>query len=207
MSFPAEKPPLILASQSPRRQQLLQYCGQKFTAASADLDEESLISEINISRANDLFSERAACIVMTLARAKAAKILAANPDAVVIGADTIVTIDETILGKPSTPDDAFDMLRRLSGREHRVFTGVSLRSRDKEDTFYSVTSVTFYPWDVREKEWARRYIATGIPMDKAGAYGIQDMGALLVSQIQGDFYTVMGLPVAEVSRRLMDFGY
>lgn len=201
------KPPLLLASQSPRRQELLHLCGEPFTAMAADLDEDALIREINETRASDPFIQRVSYIVMSLARAKAGGILAEHPEAVVIGADTIVTIDGDILGKPSSPEDAYNMLHRLSGREHQVLTGVSLRSIEKEETFYTVTRVTFYPWDLREKEWAHRYVATGIPMDKAGAYGIQDMGALLVSKIEGDFYTVMGLPVAEISRRLIDFGY
>ena len=207
MSLSNSPPPLILASSSPRRQDLLQLSGQPFTTASADLDEDALIREINATHPADSFFKRTSLIVMSLAGAKAAKILMENPDAVVIGADTIVTIDDTILGKPSSPEEAYDMLRRLSGREHQVLTGVSIRSRKKDDTFFTVTRVTFYPWDVREEEWARRYIATGLPMDKAGAYGIQDMGALLVSKIEGDYYTVMGLPLAEVSRRLIDFGY
>lgn len=207
MSTAKPKPPLILASQSPRRQELLHFCGQNFSTAVADIDEEAMIREISIVHANDSFEDRAACIVMTLARAKSAKILADHPDAVVIGADTVVTIDDMILGKPSSPDDAYHMLQRLSGREHTVLTGVSLQSREKEYTFFTSANVVFYPWDAREIEWVRRYIATGIPMDKAGAYGIQDMGALLVKCIHGDFYTVMGLPVAEVSRRLIDFGY
>jgi septum formation protein len=200
-------PPLILASQSPRRQELLHFCGQSFSTAVADIDEEGMIRQISMAHANDSFEDRAACIVMSLARAKSAKILVDHPDAVVIGADTVVTIDEMILGKPTSADDAYHMLQRLSGREHTVLTGVSLQSSKKEDTFFTASHVTFYPWDTREIEWARRYIATGIPMDKAGAYGIQDMGALLVKCIHGDFYTVMGLPVAEVSRRLIDFGY
>jgi len=199
-------PGLILASQSPRRKELLGLIGIPFTAKAADVDEESLTNTLRKKFRNEPFSIMAAMIVMNLARAKAQKILAAHPDAVVIGSDTIVTIDSSILGKPTSPDDALRMLRSLAGRDHHVFTGVSIVSRDKVDTFFTVTRVGFYPWNQREEDLARRYIDTGLPMDKAGAYGIQDMGALFIRGIKGDYYTVMGLPVSAVYNKLMDFG-
>lgn len=199
-------PYLILASQSPRRQELLSLFGIPFAAKAADIDEDAVTCVIKDQFSEEPFSIMAAMIVMNLARAKARKLLDTNPDAVVIGSDTIVTIDASILGKPSSPDDAFEMLRRLSGREHHVFTGVSIMSRGKEENFFTVTRVGFFPWSTSEEDLARRYIAEGSPLDKAGAYGIQDMGALFIRGIKGDCYTVMGLPVSEVYHRLKDFG-
>lgn len=199
-------PYLILASQSPRRQELLSLTGIPFTAKAADIDEDAETCELKDQLSEEPFSIMAAMIVMNLARAKARKLLDTNPDAVVIGSDTIVTIDASILGKPSSAEDAYEMLRRLSGREHHVFTGVSIISRSKEETFFTVTRVGFFPWNTSEEDLARRYISEGSPLDKAGAYGIQDMGALFIRGIKGDYYTVMGLPVSEVYHRLKNFG-
>ena len=199
-------PHLILASQSPRRQELLRLVGIPFEAKAADIDEDAATCAVKEQYSEEPFSIMAAMIVMHLAHAKARKLLDTNPDAVVIGSDTIVTIDASILGKPSSPEDAFEMLRRLSGRQHHVFTGVSILSRGKEEIFFTVTRVGFFPWSVSEIDLARRYIADGSPLDKAGAYGIQDMGALFIREIKGDYYTVMGLPVSEVYHRLKDFG-
>ena len=205
--IPSGVPPyLILASQSPRRQELLALAGIPFTAQAADIDEDEVTSTLKDQFKEEPFSVMSAMIVMSLARAKARKLLAANPDAVVIGSDTIVTIDSAILGKPSSPEEAFGMLQRLSGRDHHVFTGVSIISRGKEETFFTVTRVGFFPWSESEEQLARRYIAEGSPLDKAGAYGIQDMGALFIRGTKGDFYTVMGLPVSEVYHRLKNFG-
>ena len=208
--FGASKPSrssyrLILASQSPRRQELLSLIGIPFTAEAADIDENSITEELKLRFNCEPFSIMAALIVMNLAKAKAQKLLNFNPDAIVIGSDTIVTIDESILGKPSSPDDAFTMLKSLAGHDHHVYTGVSLISNEREETFFTVTRVGFFPWSSKEEELARRYIATGSPLDKAGAYGIQDMGALFIRGIKGDYYTVMGLPVSEVYRRLQKF--
>jgi len=203
---PDAAPYLILASQSPRRQELLSLAGIPFTAKAADIDEDAATGAVKEQYSKEPFSIMAAMIVMNLAHAKARKLLDTNPDAVVIGSDTIVTIDDSILGKPSSADDAFAMLKRLSGREHHVFTGVSIISRGREVTFFTVTRVGFFPWSTSEVDLARRYIAEGSPLDKAGAYGIQDMGALFIRGIKGDYYTVMGLPVSEVYHRLKDFG-
>lgn len=201
-----DPPRLILASQSPRRKELLSLTGIPFTAEAADVDEEALTSALKYQFSNEPFSVMAAMIVMNLARAKAQKILDTHQDAVVIGSDTIVTIDTSILGKPTSSEDAFGMLRSLSGRDHHVFTGVSIVSRCKVETFFTVTRVGFYPWSQIKEDLAHRYIETGSPLDKAGAYGIQDMGALFIRGIKGDYYTVMGLPVSAVYNKLMDFG-
>lgn len=193
---------LILASQSPRRRELLALMNIPFTCAVPSLDEDALTAQIQADLAKESFGVRAASTVMALASAKAGKILKSNPDSMVIGSDTIVTIDEEILGKPSSPEDALRMLRTLAGREHHVFTGVSIRSRAKNDTFFTTTRVAFFPWGEREKSAAEEYVRSGLPLDKAGSYGIQDMGALFIRGIKGDFYTVMGLPVGELYRRL-----
>lgn len=199
------KRPLILASKSPRRQELLQLCGESFTVITADLDEAAVVVDVKEANQEQPFDLIAVKIVMALAKEKALKVLEMNPEAVIIGADTIVTIDEKILGKPASEAEAYEMLHQLSGRKHSVLTGVSILSKEKEETFYTCAKVCFYPWDSDSEELVKRYIATGSPFDKAGGYGIQDMGALLVERIEGDFYTVMGLPVAEVYRYLKKF--
>lgn len=193
---------LILASQSPRRRELLRLMNIPFTCAVPSLDEDALTAKIQSDLEGESFGVRAACTVMGLASAKAGKILRANPDSTVIGSDTIVVIDGEILGKPSSPEDALGMLRTLAGREHHVFTGVSIRSRAKYDTFFTTTRVAFFPWGECGKKMAEEYVRSGLPLDKAGSYGIQDMGALFIRGIKGDFYTVMGLPVGELYRRL-----
>lgn len=198
---------LILASQSPRRQELLGLLDIPFTAQAADIDEDALTQILRDRFKGEPFSIMAAMIVMNLAREKAKKLLFSNPDAVVIGSDTIVTIDTAILGKPSSPEAAFAMLRRLSGRDHHVYTGVTIMSRQKEETFFTVTRVGFYPWSPVEEDLARRYISEGSPLDKAGAYGIQDTGALFIRGIKGNYYTVVGFPVSEIYRRLQGFIY
>ena len=130
---------------------------------------------------------------------KAADIAGRHPRDTVIGSDTLVELDGEVLGKPHSEAEAAEMLRRLSGRTHRVFTGVTIISPEGRDSFTSVTEVEFYPLT---EEQIATYIATGEPMDKAGAYGIQGRGALLVRGIRGDYYTVMGFPIAEVVRHL-----
>ncbi|MBQ6036099.1 MAG: septum formation inhibitor Maf [Lachnospiraceae bacterium] len=181
---------LILASQSPRRRQLLQMAGLDFICIPADIEE--VVPE----------GTPADEIPRLLALLKASAVLETHPDAVVIGSDTVVAIDGEVLGKPKDEEDALKMLKHLSGRTHVVHTGVAILSKDRRESFTSSTKVLFY--DHTDEE-LRAYIATGDPMDKAGSYGIQGAGAFLVKSIEGDFYTVMGLPVAEVLRRLKAF--
>ena len=139
-------------------------------------------------------------LVQELARRKAfAAEVSPGPGDIVLGADTLVALDGRLLGKPSSEGEAFSMLSALSGRVHRVYTGCCLRTAGRSETFVSEAEVEFYP--LTEEE-IRAYIATGEPMDKAGAYGIQGRGCVLVRGIRGDYYTVMGLPAAEVIRRL-----
>jgi septum formation protein len=202
---------LVLASKSPRRQELLRLCEVPFRIITADVDEESILSA-SLAKAPDApLKEIAGDIVKALAFAKAKTVMTAiindpEEDPVVIGADTIVVIGERILGKPNSREEAFSMLKLLSGNTHCVYTGVCIMDGDKEDIFFTCAEVRFYPWDEETEAIAKSYIAEGTPMDKAGAYGIQDKGALLVESINGDFYTIMGLPVAELHRRLKSFG-
>ncbi|MBQ8684378.1 MAG: septum formation protein Maf [Clostridia bacterium] len=186
---------LVLASASPRRQEILQLAGLSFTVCPADTEwaPDGLPPE-----------ER----VRALACSKARQVATQYPDSVILGSDTMVVLDDRALGKPKTPDEAVDMLLSMSGRTHRVMTGVWLIATDadgnavKEDGFTDITEVSFYPITPEE---ATAYVATGEPMDKAGAYGIQGKGMRFVSGIQGDFYTVMGLPGGRLLRFLTDF--
>lgn len=181
---------IILASASPRRQELLKYIVPEFEIIPADVDE---------TLPEGTVPEKAAEF---LAVKKAKHIAEQYPDCVVIGSDTIVIIDGIILGKPADKSDAERMLKLLSGRTHKVITGVCIAYGEKTDSFSCETKVTFYP--LTEEE-IRDYIATGEPMDKAGAYGIQGYGSVLTEGIEGDFFNVMGLPVAMLKRRLAAF--
>lgn len=180
----------ILASASPRRRELLAMAGIPF--------------EVHVSRVEERLDPAwsAAGAARNLARQKALDVSAKFPEACVIAADTIVEIDGILLGKPLDADDAARMLRLLSGREHRVVTGVCLRRGEAERVFSRETLVRFYPLNEEEIE---AYVRSGEPMDKAGAYGIQGPGALLVEGITGDYYNVMGLPLAMLIRELRAF--
>jgi septum formation protein len=172
--------PLVLASASPRRAELLRLAGYTFTAAQADLDETPLPGE-----AADAYVRR-------LAEGKAAAIAARHPGAVVLGADTTVVVDGDILGKPADAADAAAMLSRLQGRAHDVFTGVAVRAPDGGDSAVARTRVWFAAMTGDE---IAAYVATGEPMDKAGAYGIQGQASRYVTRIDGSYPNVMGLPV------------
>lgn len=178
---------LILASKSPRRRELLDLAGLEYICIPSDADE-------NVPE--DLVPAQ---VPEYLAVKKADAVLAAHPEDMVLGSDTLVVCDGQIMGKPENEQDAFRMLRQLSGKAHQVYTGVAILSAGKRDSFTTVTDVEFYPL-TDEEIWA--YIHTGEPMDKAGAYGIQGKGSLLVKGIRGDYFTVVGLPVAEVARHL-----
>lgn len=173
----------ILASQSPRRRELLGLILDEFEICPADADE-------TLRPGAPLEEE-----IVRLSAAKALAVAKDAPDAVVIGSDTMVAIGDEVLGKPHDAADAVRMLRRLSGATHRVLTGVAVVRGEQVKTALSVTEVDFRA--LSEEEIAR-YVASGEPLDKAGAYGIQGKGAVLVRGIRGDFYTVMGLPVARL---------
>ncbi|WP_096153191.1 MULTISPECIES: Maf family protein [Bacillus] len=181
---------LILASGSPRRKELLEQINLSF--------------EIIASKVEETFDpkESPENIAMSLASQKASDVFTQNQDSIVIGADTIVVFNNEILGKPNDEEDAFRMLKKLSGQTHHVITGVAIISSEKEKIFYEKTTVTFY--ELTEKE-LKDYIASKEPMDKAGSYGIQQLGALFVQKIDGDYFSVVGLPIAKTMRELSTF--
>lgn len=183
---------LILASSSPRRKELLENLHLSFQVASSDV-EESFDPKLTPPE-----------IVMELAARKAKSIAKGNPEAFVLGSDTVVVIDDEILGKPSDSVEALSMLKRLSGRTHSVYTGVAIVYGEKEVHFYEKTDVVF--WELTDDE-LNTYINTGEPFDKAGAYGIQGFGSMLVKGIVGDYFSVVGLPVARTIRELVKAGF
>jgi septum formation protein len=185
MIKPAEHPRLILASNSPRRRDLLTQAGLTFTVIPSEVDEHKVtMSDPNV-------------FVRTLAETKAINIAQKHPSSWVIGADTIVVIENQILGKPDSANAARDMLKRLSGNIHQVFTGYCVCCKRKARLFTDVvkTEVCFKSLSDKEIEW---YLQTGEPFDKAGGYGIQGIGSVLVKSIKGSYTNVVGLPVCEV---------
>lgn len=183
---------IILASQSPRRKELLERMG---------ITDFKIIPARGSERADPGLTP--ARLVEELSRRKCLEVAAAHPDGLVIAADTVVAIDGCVLGKPRDREDAARMLAALSGREHTVYTGVTVSCRNELVTEHESTAVRFRALD---REDIRRYIATGEPMDKAGAYGIQGYGCVLVEGITGDYYNVMGLPACRLARMLSRFG-
>lgn len=176
---------VILASASPRRQELLKLIFKGFSVCPADIDE-TVPSGMSAELAPVYLSKK-----------KARAVCEKNPDSLVIAADTVVISDEEILGKPTDKTDAARMLKKLSGRTHSVVTGCAVGKGEKIRTFSVKSSVTFYPLSDAE---INAYIETAEPMDKAGAYGIQGGGALFVEKIDGDYFNIVGLPVAKLKR-------
>ena len=142
-------------------------------------------------------------LVEELSRQKAAEIAANHPDAMIIAADTVVAVDGTVLGKPRDRDDAVRMLQTLSGREHTVYSGLTVCWQGRSVTQHEATAVRFRPLTPDD---IHHYVSTGEPMDKAGSYGIQGYGCTLVEGISGDYYNVVGLPVCRLSQILSGFG-
>ena len=188
---PATATRVVLASQSPRRRELLTLIGIPHEVRPADVDESVHPDEAPVPHC-----ER-------LARTKAETVAASNPAAVTIGSDTIVVIDGDILGKPRDRTHAIEMLTRLSGRTHTVFTAVAVTFAGRTLSGVESVSVTF-----RAMNTARiaAYVDTGEPMDKAGAYGIQGFGATNVERIDGDYFAVMGLPLGRMVELFRDHG-
>ena len=183
---------LILASASPRRRELLDRFGVPYEILPARGEEHS---PPGLSPGET---------VARLAENKAAEAAAAaGGDAVVIAADTAVELDGELLGKPGTPRRAEEMLRRLSGRDHRVWTGVCVRQGDRSLSRSECTAVRFR---ALSREEITAYVATGEPLDKAGAYGYQGLASLFVERIEGDFFNVMGLPLCTLGLMLREFG-
>jgi septum formation protein len=185
---------LVLASASPRREELLRQIGLEFDVIPSNADEPVLAY---LSPAD--MAER-------LALDKALAVAARCSDALVIGADTVVVLDARILGKPEDPAEAREILRTLSGREHQVTTGIAVVDAGTGEARSGrvTTRVRFAPLS---KELIDRYVATGEPMDKAGAYGIQGCGTLLVESISGCYTNVVGLPLRRLTELLHEFGY
>lgn len=179
-----------MASGSPRRHELLAQAGVKHIVRPVDADE-TLPNGIDLEKA-----------VLELAGRKAHAAAAENPGKIILSADTLVAANGKILGKPKSHEQAAEMLRSLSGKTHKVFTGVVIKKGSRETIFAVCTEVEFY--ELSEAE-INAYIATGEPMDKAGAYGIQGRGCVLVRQIRGDYFNVVGLPVSRVCRELRAF--
>ena len=181
---------IILASKSPRRKEILETMGVQFEIDVADVDE---------SVSDDLSPVEAVC---EISKRKAQRIAERHgEDEIVISADTVVVIDGKIIGKPKDKEDAFCILKNLSGRTHEVYTGFTVCGNGKTKTDFEVTKVHF-------KELCdddiRRYIATGEPMDKAGAYGIQQKGNLFVDYIHGDYYNVVGFPISKICVTILE---
>ncbi len=183
--------PLVLASRSPRRQALLSTLGLSFRVIPAEIEE-------NIGK--DLPPE---VLVEELAHRKAQAVASRFPEAAILAADTVVVRDTKILGKPSSPEEAQEMLRSLSGTWHQVFTGVCLLWKERQKLFHTVTEVRFR---VLTPEEIRAYISTGEPMDKAGAYAIQGLAAAFVEGVKGSVTGVVGLPLAETIKILQEWG-
>ena len=183
---------IILASQSPRRQELLGRMGLDFIVKTADHDEtmnpflppEDEVARVSLLKARAVFPY-------------------CHDDDVIIGADTIVVCDGLVMGKPKNEAEAFSMLRRLSGKDHQVMTGLTVLCGDKAETHTVITSLRMRHLSDEE---IRAYIATGEPMDKAGAYAIQGGAAMFVVGLDGDYYNVMGLPICTLSAMLRKLG-
>ncbi len=178
---------IILASQSPRRKEILREMG---------IDFECIPSNFSENNPDNLFGSD---LVMYLAKNKALEVFNKNKDALVIGSDTIVCIDDEVLGKPIDREDCYRMLKKLSGRKHSVITGVALLSKDIIDVFYDEAFVEFKELS---DEDIYSYMDTLEPFDKAGGYAIQGIGSRLVNKYDGDFYTIVGLPKEKVSNHI-----
>ncbi|MCK8815867.1 Maf family protein [Natroniella sulfidigena] len=181
---------IILASSSPRRRELLARLGVKFEVRPSKIDE------------NKVKEDRPDRLVQKLSFLKAEDVINTQ-DEIVIAADTVVSLDNKILGKPKDSEEAFRMLTKLSGQKHQVLTGTTVLTAQRRLTDYQATSVSFKELTAQEIE---EYIATGEPLDKAGSYGIQGMGAVFVKEINGCFYNVVGLSLYNLRKMLTELG-
>ena len=181
---------LILASRSPRRAELLRRLGLDFEVRPGDVPEDPSEFDSPLAAAEEL------------ARRKASA--AAEEGALSLGGDTLVVQDGEILGKPSTSEEALEMIARLAGSDHLVHTGIALATPERVESAVETTRVWFRSLDPSERE---EYVATGESMDKAGAYGIQSYGAAIVEGIEGDYFNVMGLPIQRLLELFRRFGY
>jgi septum formation protein len=185
-------PKLILASQSPRRAELISRLGLEFDVRPAEIDETYVDNEMPADHA-----ER-------LAREKAATIASREATSLVVGSDTIVVLGNRVLGKPTSREHAVEMLMQLSGREHEVFTGIAVAHGDRIESGLERVTVRFR---ALTQEQCERYVDTGEPMDKAGSYGIQGYGSAIVEGVEGDYFAVMGLPIVRMLLLIERFGW
>lgn len=181
---------LILASSSPRRQELLTQVNIPYTIRKADTDESQITTNDPVKK------------VTQLATLKGQETSILHVDDVILSADTVVSYQNDIFGKPKDKQDAIRMLSSLSGSTHTVYTGVMIRSMDQSVSFVEKANVKFWPLTNSEIDW---YVSTEEPYDKAGAYGIQAIGAMFVKKITGDYFTIMGLPISRVCQELKQF--
>jgi nucleoside triphosphate pyrophosphatase len=185
---------IVLASSSPRRKELLEKIGVTFTVDPSTCEE--VITDTNPAK-----------VVLSLSHQKAYDVESKYDEAIIIGADTIVSKDNQILGKPKDREDAFRMLQLLQGDIHQAYTGVTVIHKTKEETkeysFYSSSDVSFYSMT---EEQIYSYINSGEPMDKAGSYGIQGKSAIFIKEIKGDYNTIVGLPIAMLYQTLLSEG-
>ncbi|MEX2008208.1 MAG: Maf family protein [Candidatus Spechtbacterales bacterium] len=184
---------LILASGSPRRKELLEQAGFSFQVEPSDFEEDMTL-EIPPAE-----------LAQELSRGKAEAVARNNADAVVLGADTFIVFEGTLLGKPHTEEEAVRTLQRLNGTSHTVITGFTVIEAARDKRVSRAVETTVYFCNLSEEEIGT-YVQTHEPLDKAGAYAIQGRGAIFVEKIEGDFYNVVGLPLCEVARVLKDFG-
>ncbi len=191
MSRAVEGRPIVLASGSPRRKQLLEMLRIPFRVIAPDVDEHVLPGE------------QPDAYVTRLSRGKAQAVLPRAPGDVILAADTTVVLDGTIFEKPTSPANAVAMLEQLQGRTHEVLTAVAVAENGRLEQALDVSRVTFRPID---RQTLEAYVATGEPLDKAGAYAIQGLGAPLIERVEGDFFGVMGLPLRLALDLLAKFG-
>jgi septum formation protein len=182
--------PLILASSSPRRKELLEFLQLPFQIVQANVDEQIDPGTVPAEAVKDLAFKKAKAVAHLY------------PENCIIGSDTVVALNDHILGKPIDRADAKRMLEQLSGTTHSVHTGVALIMGERSHIFAEQTEVTF--WELSDEE-IENYLDSGEPFDKAGSYGIQGLGSLLVRRIKGDYYTVVGLPISRLSREIKAF--
>lgn len=183
---------LILGSTSPRRKQLLESAGVVFVSVSPEFDESNI--KIGNSKAD--------AFVIELAKRKAESLVSKYPDDVILAADTVVVIDDEVLGKPNDESEAMRMLRKLDGKKHFVYTGVCIIYKDKIDSFMETAAVYF---NHLSEDDIKTYVQTKEPMDKAGAYAIQGIGSQFIEKYEGDFHTIMGLPLKAVLSKLKKY--
>lgn len=206
---------LVLASASPRRKMLLAQIGLCFEVIPVDVDEQAIFNRIQCAGAGDgqpstLAGGLTAAQVVAAAQAKAAgaavALPAGDPRRLIVAADTVVLVDDVVLGKPTDQADAIQMLTLLAGRTHRVLTGVAVLDSTTGRSVSGVedSKVTFTPM---AKEWIEAYVATGEPMDKAGAYAVQGLGSIFIERVEGCYFNVVGLPLSLLARLLRQQGF